>query len=55
LIASDDPNESSVGPVIVTGLNLHDNNLNVVARVTLAQPIIKRTEDRYLFRVKMDW
>ena len=54
-VASDDPNESSVGPVIVTGLNLHDNNLNVVARVTLAQPIIKRTEDRYLFRVKMDW
>lgn len=53
--ASDDPDELSSNPVIVTGINLHDNNLNVVARVTLAQPIVKRNEDRYLFRVKMDW
>ena len=55
LIASDDPDERSVGPVIITGINLHDDNLNVVARVALAQPIIKRSEDRYLFRIKMDW
>jgi hypothetical protein len=55
LTASDDPNETSVGPVIITGLNLHDDNMNVVARVSLAQPIIKREEDKYLFRVKMDW
>jgi len=55
LTASDDPNERSVGPVIITGVNLHDDNLNVVARVSLAQPIIKRNEDRYLFRIKVDW
>jgi hypothetical protein len=55
LIASDDPDERSIGPVIITGLNLHDDNMNVVARVSLAQPIIKRSEDRYLFRIKMDW
>ena len=55
LTASDDPDERSVGPVIITGINLHDDNLNVVARVSLAQPIIKRSEDRYLFRIKMDW
>ena len=55
LTASDDPDERSVGPVIITGVNLHDDNLNVVARVSLAQPIIKRSEDRYLFRIKMDW
>ena len=55
LTASDDPDERSVGPVIITGINLHDDNLNVVARVSLAQPIVKRSEDRYLFRVKMDW
>ena len=55
LTASDDPNENSVGPVIITGINLHDDNLNVVARATLAQPLIKRDEDRYLFRIKMDW
>jgi hypothetical protein len=55
LTASDDPNERSIGPVIITGINLHDDNLNVVARAVLAQPIIKRSEDRYLFRIKMDW
>ena len=55
LTASDDPDERSVGPVIITGINLHDDNLNVVARAVLAQPIIKRSEDRYLFRIKMDW
>lgn len=55
LIASDDPDERSTGPVIITGVNLHDDNMNVVARVSLAQPIIKRSEDRYLFRIKMDW
>ena len=55
LTASNDPDERSVGPVIITGINLHDDNLNVVARVALAQPIIKRSEDRYLFRIKMDW
>jgi hypothetical protein len=55
LTASDDPDERSVGPVIITGINLHDDNLNVVARAVLAQPVIKRDEDRYLFRMKMDW
>lgn len=55
LTASSDPDETSVGPVIITGVNLHDDNLNVVARAVLAQPIVKRSEDRYLFRVKVDW
>ncbi len=55
LTASAEPDEASVGPVIITGINLHDDNLNVVARVALAQPIVKRSEDRYLFRIKMDW
>ncbi len=55
LTASYDPNETSTDPVIITGINLHDDNLNVVARVALAQPIVKRSEDRYMFRIKMDW
>ncbi len=55
LRASDDPDDVNRGAVIITGVNLHDDNLNVVARATLAQPIVKRDEDRYLFRIKMDW
>jgi hypothetical protein len=55
LRASDDPDDKTLGAVIITGINLHDDNLNVVARAVLAQPVVKRPEDRYLFRIKMDW
>lgn len=55
LTASDVPSETSIGAVIITGINFHDDNLNVVARSQLAQPIIKRSEDRFLFRTKLDW
>ena len=55
LTASNIPSETSVGPVIITGINFHDDNLNVVARSQLAQPIVKRSEDRFLFRTKIDW
>lgn len=41
--------------VYISGLNLHDENMNVVARVRLAQPIIKRSGDKILFKVSLDW
>lgn len=41
--------------VYISGLNLHDENMNVVARVRLAQPIIKRAGDKILFKVALDW
>lgn len=40
--------------VYISGINLHDSNMNVVARVRLAQPVMKREGDRLLFRVAMD-
>lgn len=43
------------GFVYITGVNLHDENLNVVARANFAQPIVKRRNDRYNFRLKMDY
>jgi len=39
----------------ITGLNLHDENFNVVARMNLAQPVVKKESDRFLFRVKIDF
>jgi hypothetical protein len=39
----------------LTGLNLHDDNLNIIARAHLAQPIIKRDEDRIVVRLRMDF
>ena len=34
---------------------LHDNNLNIVGRAVLAQPVVKKLTDKYLFRIKMDY
>lgn len=41
--------------VYISGLNFHDENMNVVAKARLAQPIIKREGDRVLFKVAFDW
>ncbi len=41
--------------VYITGVNLHDENLNIVAKAKFAQPIVKRLNDRYNIRLKMDF
>lgn len=49
-IATDnDPNY-----VYITGMNFHDENLNVVAKTQLAQPILKRHGDKFMFKVTLD-
>ena len=39
----------------ITGITLHDNNLNVIGRANLAQPVIKRDEDEFVFKLRMDF
>lgn len=41
--------------VYLTGLQLHDDNLNVVTKTQFVQPIIKRTGDKLLCRIKIDF
>ena len=41
--------------VYITGLNFHDENLNIVARTNLAQPVVKRDADSVAFRIKVDF
>ena len=41
--------------VYITGINLHDDNMNVIMKAKLAQPILKRHGDRILFRISNDW
>jgi len=41
--------------VYITGMYIHDDNYNVVMKVNLAQPIMKRVTDAYLFRAKIDF
>ena len=55
LIPSDYPSETAKSFVYVTGIQLHDENLNVVGRANLAQPVVKRDGDRYTFRIRMDY
>ena len=41
--------------VYITGINIHDDNLNVIARTNIAQPIVKYSSDKILFKFKMDF
>ena len=39
----------------LTGINLHDNNFNVIGRANFAQPIIKRESDKVVVKLRMDF
>ena len=41
--------------VYITDLYIHDNNLNVIAKSKLASPILKRTGEKLVFHVKIDF
>lgn len=50
---ANEPDEENF--VYITGINIHDENLNVVARTALAQPIQKRSGDKITFVIKLDY
>ena len=52
---SENINERENEFVYITGINLHDENLNVIMRANLAQPVAKRNSDEFLFRLKYDF
>jgi len=53
--ASLNANDTNSEFVQITSIVYHDENLNVVARTNLAQPVVKRSTDKILFRTKLDW
>jgi hypothetical protein len=53
--ASSNANDSDQRFVYITGIYLHDDNLNVIMKTNFAQPIVKRTGDKLMFKVKMDF
>ena len=55
LIPSNNSNETGMGFTYISPLYLHDENLNVVGKVNLSQPIVKREEDSFVFRLKVDF
>ena len=41
--------------VYITDINIHDENLNIVAKAKMAHPIPKKNSDNVLIRLKMDF
>lgn len=41
--------------VYVTNINLHDENMNVVAKANLAQPFMKRDGNKVMFKIRVDY
>tara|TARA_R110001583_G_scaffold5598_34_gene30239 strand:+ start:15964 stop:18492 length:2529 start_codon:yes stop_codon:yes gene_type:complete len=41
--------------VAFSSILLHDDNMNIITRSNLAQPIIKKLGDKYLVRIKIDY
>lgn len=54
LSASMDPSDTD-SFVYISNINFHDENLNVVAKASLAQPIMKRENEKILFKIAFDF
>jgi hypothetical protein len=52
---TENANETAEKFVYVTGINLHDDNLNVVARANMSQAVVKRDNDRMVVKLRMDF
>jgi len=48
-------NDTDKDFVYITGINFHDDNMNVVMKTRLAQPIMKRHGDSISFRTRIDF
>ncbi len=48
-------NETAERFVYATSINLHDDNLNVIARANMSQAIVKRDNDRMVIKLRMDF
>jgi len=55
LSASSDIDDANNPFVYISGVNVHDEDLNIIMRTTLAQPVVKRRNDELLFKIKMDF
>lgn len=53
--STNNPNEHDQNFVYISGINFHDENLNVIMKTQLAQPVMKRHSDRIAFKVKYDF
>lgn len=55
LKASNLANDTDTQYTLISEVLIHDDNLNVVARANLAQPVLKRTGDSFLFKLPINF
>ncbi len=52
---SDNENETAEKFVYISHVNLHDDNFNIIGKASFAQPLVKRDDDKFLVRLKIDY
>jgi len=55
LKASNLANDSDTQYTLISEVLIHDDNLNVIARANLAQPVLKRTGEAFLFKLPINF
>jgi hypothetical protein len=55
LAPSDQNADTETNFTYITNLNLLDENLNIISKTNFSQALIKRENDRYVIRVKLDF
>jgi hypothetical protein len=55
LKASNLANDTDTQYTLISEVLIHDDNLNVIARANLAQPVLKRTGDSFLFKLPINF
>jgi hypothetical protein len=48
-------NENHLTTQYITGINIHDNNFNIIMKAHFSQPIVKTEEDEFIIRLKQDF
>lgn len=49
------PADAGLGCNLITNMNIHDENLNVIGKVNLSRPIVRKDNDKYVFKFKIDY
>jgi hypothetical protein len=48
-------NDEHLKSIFISGVNIHDNNFNIIMKANFSQPILKTEEDEFVIRLKMDF
>ena len=55
LAPTDLPSDSQLSCNLITNMNIHDENLNVIGKINLSRPIVRKENDKYVFKFKIDF